>query len=140
MFGRRRHVAVAPPAPAPQLTDEQVFDHVHAVIDRLLGENGTWTVTRREGATSDTFFHRLLAHSVSQDITAELSDARARLVAGDRVALHVARDAEETGAQASDPEDEPAALAWQPAPITRWADLKRPVTAEVPVPPSSLVA
>lgn len=139
MFGRRRHAAVTPPAPVPQLTDEQVFEHVHAVLDRLLGEHGTWTVARRDGSESDALFHRLLAHSVSQDVTAALSEARARLAASERVALHLAGE----GAglpDAAGPEDEPAALAWQPAPITRWADLKRPVTGEVAVPPPSLVA
>jgi hypothetical protein len=44
------------------------------------------------------------------------------------------------GASASDADaagieldDEAAAFSWEPAPITRWADLKRPVTGPVAI-------
>ncbi len=33
--------------------------------------------------------------------------------------------------EGDDVENEPAALSWEPAPITRWADLKRPVTGPI---------
>lgn len=131
---------MTPAAPVPQLSDEQVFEHVHAVLDRLLGESGTWTVARRDGSESDALFHRLLAHSVSQDITASLSEAKVRLAAIEHVPLHMASDTATEQSHGGDPDEEPAALAWQPAPITRWADLKRPVTDELPIAPPRLVA
>lgn len=145
MFGRRRHAAaVVPAAPVPQLTDAQILQIVHGKIAELIGEDGEWTVSRRSADDTDTIFHSVLAQSVSVGIAAALVDARRRLEDGEAAAApepqHLARAeeapvAETVDAPAADapaPAEEPAAFGWEPAPITVWTDLRKPVTGEIP--------
>ena len=84
MFGRRRHVAVVPAAPVPQLTDAQILELVHGKVAELIGEDGEWTVVRRATDDTDTIFHSILAQSVSVGIAAAIAEARRRLEAGER--------------------------------------------------------
>src|SRR3954471_13388381 len=83
MFGRRRHAAVVPVAPVPQLTDAQILELVHTKVAELIGVNGEWTVIRRAHDDTDTIFHSILAQSVSVGIAAALAEARRRLEAGE---------------------------------------------------------
>ena len=144
MFGRRRHAAAeVPAAPVPQLTDAQILELVHTKVAELIGENGEWTVNRRSADDTDAIFHSILAQSVAVDITAAIVDARNRLQAGEPVAqaavpsapqhlaaepAHVAEPVAEEPVE----QEEPAAMAWEPAPITVWTDLRKPVTGEIP--------
>lgn len=153
MFGRRRHVAVVPaaPVPVPQLTDAQILELVHGKISELIGVSGEWTVTRRTADDTDAFFHSVLAQSVSVGIAAAITDARRRLEAGEAVSepQHLADEAvepapdpvearlspalEETGAlETAALETEPVAFSWEPAPITVWTDLRKPVSGSIP--------
>lgn len=151
MFGRRRHAAAVPAAPVPQLTDAQILELVHGKVAELIGENGEWTVSRRSADDTDSIFHSVLAQSVSLDITTTLIDARQRVAAGEIIATaepqHLAADAPvaevkdttapvvaETSVTAEPVDDtaEPAAFGWEPAPITVWTDLRKPVTGEIP--------
>ncbi|MEO9096004.1 MAG: hypothetical protein ABI255_10345 [Microbacteriaceae bacterium] len=100
-----------PPAPQPHLTQAQLYEIVHASLADLIGTSGQWSVVRRTDGDTDTIFHGILTDSVSQQIAGAISAAQA--------------------AQEPLPA-EPAALAWQPAPITVWADLRKPVTGEIP--------
>ncbi|MEV8215022.1 hypothetical protein [Leifsonia sp. NPDC077715] len=158
MFGRRRHAAAVPAAPVPQLTDAQILELVHGKVSELIGEDGEWTVVRRAQDDTDTIFHSILAQSVSVGIAAAIAEARRRLEAGesltapqhlaasvadtpaetDVVHAHVAEAApvvEVSAAEAEEPatEVEPAAFGWEPAPITQWTDLRKPVTGEFPL-------
>ncbi len=142
MFGRRRHAAAeVQAAPAPQLTDAQILEVVHSKIAELIGERGEWTVSRRSSDDTDSIFHSVLSQSVSVGITAALVEARRRLEAGEAENVVASepqhRAAGESGATVDvvaqdDPADEPAAFSWEPAPITVWTDLRRPVTGEIP--------
>ena len=160
MFGRRRHAAAVPAAPAPQLTDAQILELVHGKVSELIGEDGEWTVVRRAQDDTDTIFHSILAQSVSVGIAAAIAEARRRLEAGESltapqhlaaevadapveaevVHAHVAEaapvvevPAAEVEASAVEVEAEPAAFGWEPAPITQWTDLRKPVTGEFPL-------
>jgi len=145
LFGRRKHAAPTPaaaplvgaaPAPAaPQLTDELIFAAVQRTLTEVFGECGDWTVARRSPEQDDMIFHEVLVHSLATSVTASVAAARESLVtAGGPLGLlrtpRVAAAEPET-ADAADATEEPAALSWEPAPITRWADLKRPVTGPV---------
>ena len=132
MFGRRRHVAAVSVAPAPQLSEAQILELVHQKLSEFVGERGEWTVTRRADADTDAIFHTILARSVAVGITAAIMDAKRKLEAGDgeqaEPGLHVAA---ELAAELDDTR-EPAAFGWEPAPITVWTDLRKPVTGEIP--------
>lgn len=142
MFGRRRHAAAeVQAAPVPQLTDAQILEVVHAKIAELIGERGEWTVSRRSFDDTDAIFHSVLSQSVSVGITAALVEARRRLEAGESEIVVAAEpqhraeaEAEPAVVEAEAPAevDEPAAFGWEPAPITVWTDLRRPVTGEIP--------
>ena len=129
MFGRRRHAAAVSAAPIPQLSEAQILELVHAKLAEFVGENGEWTVSRRADADTDTIFHGIIAHSVAVGITTAIMDAKLRLEAGEGVepGLHVAAPS----AQHDEPEEEPVAFGWEPAPITVWTDLRKPVTGEI---------
>ena len=158
MFGRRRHAAAVPAAPVPQLTDAQILELVHGKVSELIGEDGEWTVVRRAQDDTDTIFHSSLAQSVSVGIAAAIAEARRRLEAGESLTepqhlaasvadapveaevehAHVAEPApvaEVPAAEVEAPvaEAEPAAFGWEPAPITQWTDLRKPVTGEFPL-------
>lgn len=116
MFGRRRHAAQAAtppvvPAPQPLLTQAQLFEIVHASLADLIGPAGQWSVVRRTDGDTDAIFQGILTDSMAQQIATAVAAAQA--------------------AQEPTPV-EPAALAWRPAPITVWADLRKPVTGEIP--------
>lgn len=130
MFGRRRHVAAVSAAPIPQLSEAQILDLVHQKLAEFVGARGEWTVSRREDADTDAIFHAILARSVAVGITAAIMDAKRKLESGDPAepGLHVA---EEPIADLDDVR-EPAAFGWEPAPITVWTDLRKPVTGEIP--------
>jgi len=140
MFGRRRHAAAeVPAAPVPQLTDAQILEIVHGKIAELIGQDGEWTVSRRSADDTDTIFHSVLAQSVSVGIAAALVEARNRLEAGEIGAVtepqHLAPSESAPVAKSVDEpveSDEPAAFGWEPAPITIWTDLRKPVTGEIP--------
>jgi hypothetical protein len=146
MFGRRRHAAAVPAAPVPQLSETQILELVHVKIAELIGERGEWTVSRRSDDDTDAIFHSILATSVSLSITSTLVDAQRRLEAGEVIetaeavvraeAQHVADDDAEPAAPAEVETAaeiaEPAAFGWEPAPITIWTDLRKPVTGEFP--------
>lgn len=152
---------MVPAAPVPQLTDAQILELVHGKVAELIGEDGEWTVVRRAEDDTDTIFHSILAQSVSVGIAAAIADARRRLEAGESLsqpqhlaqavsdapaaaapvteapATHVAVE-EPVAAQTADvpaqgAEAEPAAFGWEPAPITQWTDLRKPVTGEFPL-------
>lgn len=157
-FGRRKHAAPAsavpaaiPPQPAAQpatqLSDELIFAAVQQTLAEAFGDGG-WTVARRDPGQTDAIFHEVLVHSLATAVTARLSAVRdaaapdAESAAPPRGELDgplgllrapripaPASDAEAAGRD----DDESAALTWEPAPITRWADLKRPVTGPVAV-------
>jgi hypothetical protein len=133
MFGRRRHVApaVAPPAPAPQLTENQVFDIIHSEVARAIGENGEWALTRRVERDSDSLLHGVVAHALATHVLDALRDARTEL---ERLNLSATTHTPEHVAHAPaalSAEVEPAAFSWEPAPITVWTDLKKPVTGPI---------
>ncbi|MDQ1575623.1 MAG: hypothetical protein QOH55_773 [Microbacteriaceae bacterium] len=150
MFGLRRHAASVKAAPVlqvlqvPQLSEKQIFELIHARLAEFVGENGSWTVSARTDADSDTIFHGILARSVALGITADIRVAQEKLEAGDlvEVGAHVApvleavADLDEHGDHDEhadrDRNAEPAAFGWQPAPITVWTDLRKPVTGEIP--------
>jgi hypothetical protein len=160
MFGRRRHAAAVPAAPVPQLSEAQILELVHEKVAELIGERGEWTVSRRSQDDTDTIFHSVLAKSVTLTIATALFDAQRRLEAGETVEeavpeivsvpQHLAPEADasvETATDASvdepeaEPETgEPAAFGWEPAPITVWTDLRRPVTGEFPAIPQRTAA
>ena len=156
MFGRRRHAAAeVQAAPVPQLTDAQILEVVHTKIAELIGERGEWTVSRRSTDDTDSIFHSVLAQSVSVGIAAALVEARRRLEAGEAtvvvasepqhrapaqvVAIEEAAPAAAEHAEVQEHE-EPAAFGWEPAPITVWTDLRKPVTGEFPAIPERSAA
>jgi hypothetical protein len=137
-FGRRKHAATAPAAPAPlpmpQLTDELIFAAVQRSLADVFGDDGDWTVTRRSPEQKDLIFHEVLVHSIATSVTARVAEVRESLTADGgplgllRAPRLVPAPVEHDALDGEAEPEEPAALAWQPAPITRWADLKRPVT------------
>jgi hypothetical protein len=142
MFGRRRHAAAeVQAAPIPQLTDAQILEVVHAKVAELIGARGEWTVSRRSSDDTDSIFHSVLSQSVSVGIAAALVEARRRLEAGE-AELVVASEPQHRAEAApvvavetdthDDQQSEPAAFGWEPAPVTVWTDLRRPVTGEIP--------
>jgi hypothetical protein len=145
LFGRRKHAAPAPavaalasaaPAPAaPQLTDELIFAAVQRTLSDVFGDAGDWTVARRSAEQDDLIFHDVLVHSLATAVTASVAAARETLVptGGPLGLLRTPRPVPVANDADVDEADEPAALSWEPAPITRWADLKRPVTGEIAV-------
>jgi hypothetical protein len=193
MFGRRRHAAsvaaaepVAPATvhpvtlaavmPAPQLSEGQIFDIVHAQLDALLGDKGLWAVVPRGAGDTDSIFQSVLTRSFAVGVTQAIQDGRRRLEATSEapqvaeqaevilepaarelsaaeiaLAEPFAVEQESTNIGESIDLDEPAAFRWEPAPITVWTDLKKPVTGPLaqvtpavapaaPTAPSTLVA
>ena len=163
MFGRRRHAAIelAAPVPVPQLSEAQILELIHNKVAEVIGENGTWIVSRRTESDTDAIFHAMLAKSVAVEITAALVDAKRQLAGSEELSdltidvieaepraaeadefvaaetdKHVAAPAAETdtvvGTVAEGIQEEPAAFSWEPAPITVWTDLRKPVTGEIP--------
>ena len=151
MFGRRRHAAVdtqaaaVPPSAKTELTDAQILELVHDRVAELIGENGEWTVSRRSADDTDTIFHSVLAQSVALGITTAIVDARSRLENSEtapalpadpqhRAMTEPIRtiDIGDVDAPGNGSPEEPTAMTWEPAPITVWTDLRKPVTGEIP--------
>jgi len=153
-------VAPVPQSKNAQLTDAQILELVHTKVSELIGTNGEWTVIRRAQDDTDTIFHSILAQSVSVGIAAAIAEARRRLEADEslsepqhlapavadehRAAVEGAPEVaavivgapaaeEATTVDAPAAELEPVAFSWEPAPITQWTDLRKPVTGEFPV-------
>ena len=115
MFGRRRRAAPVIQVPIPELTDEQVFEALHAKLAEIIGANGHWTLVPRSDDDTDVIFHGLKAQQIATTLTSILSTQTAEL-RGERTA-------------------EPTALSWTPAPISVWAEPERAtVTAPVLIP------
>ncbi|AGW41819.1 hypothetical protein O159_17810 [Leifsonia xyli subsp. cynodontis DSM 46306] len=122
-------------APVPQLTDAQILALVHSKVAELIGEKGEWTAVRRGADDTDTVFHSVLSQSVAVSITAAIVEARAQLQAGETAEPQHRAPTEPVPvivAEAGPAEEEPAAMRWEPAPITVWTDLRKPVTGEIP--------
>jgi hypothetical protein len=116
------------------LSEAQILELVSEKLAAFVGEHGEWTVSRRADSDTDAIFHTILARSVAVGITAAIMDAKRKLEAGEPVeqaepGLHVA---EEPIADTDLEHEEPAAFGWEPAPITVWTDLRKPVTGEIP--------
>jgi hypothetical protein len=142
MFGRRRRTAPviqAPAAPAPpELSDSQVFEHLHSVLAELIGADGDWTLTPRQAGDTDSIFHGLKARQIATVLTERLASETIRLrteltvtpanVAEPRTdtpadgITAVSTGAVTTGAVLVPSGAEPTALPWNPAPISVWAD------------------
>lgn len=115
MFGRRRRAAPVIQVPIPELTDEQVFESLHAKLAEIIGAHGQWTLVPRSDDDTDVIFHDLKAQQIATTLTSILSTQTAEL-RGERTA-------------------EPTALSWTPAPISVWAEPERAtVTAPVLIP------
>lgn len=149
MFGRRRRTAPASPvqvAPAPaELSNAQVFEHLHSALADLIGVEGAWTLVPRSDEDTDAIFHGLKAEQVAATLTAVL--ARETVTLRTDTALAPANVAEprtdtpadgitavgpgvSTGALLVTSGAEPTALPWNPAPISVWAETQgagRPV-------------
>jgi len=128
MFGRRRRIAAAQVAPAPELNDEQVLDILHGKIAELVGVSGLWTLVPRRTDDTDVIFHELKADQIASELCTALRDAKAahrpdepnlQPPATGRLAKRRAM------LSVTDAEIEPTALSWTPAPISVWADPKR---------------
>lgn len=68
--------------------------------------------------------------------TAPAEEQRASHVAAETPAVATATAIEAPAAEtapAAEVEAEPAAFGWEPAPITQWTDLRKPVTGEFPL-------
>lgn len=114
MFGRRRRIAPVIQPPAPELSDEQVFELLHGSLAKLIGSRGDWTLVPRSDDDTDAIFQDLKADEVATSLTLALATAKA-VLRGER-------------------EGEPTALPWTPAPISIWAEPERgAVTSSTPL-------
>jgi hypothetical protein len=102
MFGRRRRVAPVVQAPAPELSDEQIFELLNGRLAELVGARGAWTLVPRSSDDTDVIFHDLKSAEIATVLATLLRNAKATL----------------RGESAA----EPTALPWTPAPITVWAE------------------
>lgn len=129
---RRQKPAVSQPV-SPPLSQDQLFAVVHEKLAQFVGSEGAWVVTRRSHDDRDPIFHGMLARSIAHELSAAIQEEQER--AGNAApaeaspitaAIPVMRASTEpiTVAEvAAEPAaPEPAALAWNPEPITVWAD------------------
>src|SRR5680860_266928 len=132
MFGRRRRAAAAIPAPAPELSDEQILHLLHDKLSDLVGINGLWTLVPRRSDDTDVIFHGLKAEQIATNLALTLRAAQTAL--GSEAVVVVAAPAKRPAkARASvvpvepaiEPAIEPTALSWTPAPISVWAEPER---------------
>jgi hypothetical protein len=112
MFGRRRRIAPVIQPPAPELSDEQIFELVHGTLAELIGARGDWTLVPRQNDDTDVIFHDLKAEQIAATLTTVLATGKA-VLRGER-------------------EAEPTALPWTPAPISIWAEPER-ATVNAPI-------
>lgn len=137
MFGRRRRNAAviqASVAPTPpELSDAQVYQHLHAALADLVGADGAWTLVPRSDADTDVIFHGLKAREIAAALTELLATETVRLrtetpaapanIAEPRTDTPVdGITAVGTGAVLVSSGAEPTALPWNPAPISVWAE------------------
>lgn len=137
MFGRRRRTApvvLAPVVPAlPELSDAQVFEHLHAALAELVGADGAWTLVPRQADDSDMIFHGLKATEIATSLTRILATETIRLRTEETLApANIAEPHTDTpavgittvntGAVLVASGAEPTALPWNPAPISVWAE------------------
>jgi hypothetical protein len=122
-------------AQIPQLSEKQIHDVLVAKLSEFLGADGEWVVSRRTEDDTDTIFQDTLTDSIAVALSIALAHAKHMLITGEAAepAQHVAPRAPEAG-DVAEPSvvTEPEALGWQPAPITVWTDLRKPVTGEIP--------
>lgn len=109
MFGRRRRAAPVVQAPAPELSEEQIFELLHTKLADLVGARGTWTLVPRAHGDTDVIFHGMKAEQIATSLTSTLTTATA-VLRGER-------------------EAEPTALPWTPVPISVWAEPERATVA-----------
>ncbi|MGO4692392.1 hypothetical protein [Glaciibacter sp. 2TAF33] len=102
MFGRRRRVAPVVQAPAPELSDEHIFELLNSKLAEIVGARGSWTLVPRSSDDTDVIFHDLKSTQIATVLATLLKTEKATLRG-------------ETAA-------EPTALPWTPAPITVWAE------------------
>jgi hypothetical protein len=137
MFGRRRRttaVIQAPVVPAPpELSDAQVYQHLHAALADLIGVDGAWTLVPRSEDDTEAIFHGLKARQIAASLTEILATETVRLRTESPAApAHIAEPhtdtpvdgiaAVSTGAILVSSGAEPTALPWNPAPISVWAE------------------
>lgn len=65
----------ASPAPVLELSEERVFAAVLERLQDFVGENGSWTLTRRSDSDTEVFFHDMAALSLARAVTSTLVDA-----------------------------------------------------------------
>ena len=155
MFGRRRRNAAviqAPVAPAPpELSNAQVYQHLHAALAELVGADGAWTLVPRSDEDTDVIFHGLKAKEIAATLTellaaetvrlrteapaapANIAEPRTDTPADGITAVHTGAVLVASGA-------EPAALPWNPAPISVWAEQHAVATTTTRTTTSRLVA
>ena len=137
MFGRRRRTApvvVAPVTPAPpELSNAQVYEHLHGALAELVGANGAWTLVPRQADDTDVIFHGLKVDQIAAALTEILSAETVRLRTVEVIAPRNVSEPRtdtpangitsvDTGALLVSSGAEPTALPWNPAPISVWAD------------------
>lgn len=141
MFGRRRRNAAviqAPVAPAPpELSNAQVYQHLHAALAELVGADGAWTLVPRSDEDTDVIFHGLKAKEIAATLTELLAAETVRLrtevpaapanIAEPRTdtpvdGITAVAGTVSTGAILVASGAEPTALPWNPAPISVWAE------------------
>jgi hypothetical protein len=130
---RRQKPAVSQPA-SPPLSQDQLFAVVHEKLAQFVGSEGAWVVTRRSHDDRDPIFHGMLARSLAHELSAAIQDEQERAghaapaeASPITAAIPVMRASTEpiTIPESVATESaalEPAALAWNPEPITVWAD------------------
>lgn len=64
-------------APVIELSEERVFAAVLERLQDFVGENGSWTLTRRSESDTEVFFHDMAALSLARAVTSTLVDAAA---------------------------------------------------------------
>jgi hypothetical protein len=62
-------------APVIELSEERVFAAVLERLQDFVGENGSWTLTRRSDSDTEVFFHDMAALSLARAVTSTLVDA-----------------------------------------------------------------
>lgn len=71
--------ATSAPAVVPviELSEERVFAAVLERLQDFVGENGSWTLTRRSDSDTEVFFHDMAALSLARAVTSTVVDAAA---------------------------------------------------------------
>lgn len=135
---RRQKPAVSQPV-SPPLSQDQLFAVVHEKLAQFVGSEGAWVVTRRSHDDRDPIFHGMLARSLAHELSAAIQEEQER--AGNAApaeaspitaAIPVMRASTEPITVPEPIAAEPAALSWNPEPITVWADPAANAEVEAP--------